>query len=103
MLEKVNLGYSKKNIPFANERRYKLNLLEKTEALIKRMRWKAIFFLSENEGDDEESPETPETYGLPSKKCPAQVKELIPFENDLLKLAKNVEFKQISNEFQTQM
>ena len=53
MLEKVNLGYSTKNIPFANKEQYKMKLIEKTEALIKRMRWKATFFLARNEEDNE--------------------------------------------------
>ena len=101
MLEKVNLGYSTKNIPFADPRRYKLKLIDKTEALIKRMRWKAIFYLSRNESEN--ASENPETYGLPSKKCPTQVKELIPFENDLLQMVKNVEFGRTGNEFQTKL
>ena len=100
MLEKVNLGYSTKNIPYADIGRYKLKLIEQTESLIKRMRWKAIFHLSRKE---ENRTEKPENYGLPSKKCPSQVKELIPFENDLLQLVKNIEFRETGNAFQTQM
>ena len=102
MLEEVNLGYSTKNIPYPDKRRYKLKLVEKTEALIKRMRWKATFFLANDEKDGEDSAK-PETYGLPTKKCPMQVKELIPFENDLLKMIRNVEFRETGNEFQSKM
>ena len=69
-MEKVNLGYSVKNIPLANGATYKLKLVEKIESVIKRMRWKAIFFTARNK----DNPEV-ETYGLPTEKCPQQVKE----------------------------
>ena len=65
------------------------------------MRWKAIFYLSRNESEN--ASENPETYGLPSKKCPTQVKELIPFENDLLQMVKTVEFRRTGNDFQTRL
>ena len=97
-MEKVNLGYSVKNIPLANGATYKLKLVEKIESVIKRMRWKAIFFTARNK----DNPEV-ETYGLPTEKCPQQVKELIQFENEVLQLAKNVQFKKVNNPFQTRM
>ena len=106
MLEKVNLGYSTKNIPLADKKNYKVELVRKTEALIKRMRWKAIFFLARDKNEVEEDADRPETFGLPSKKCPSQVKELIQFENDLLKLVKDIEFREFQetgNEFQARM
>ena len=98
-MERVNFGYSIKNIPLANERNYRLQLVEKIEAAIKRMRWKAIFFNPESEDTQIYC----ETYGLKSSKCPKQVKELIPFENDLLQLAKNIKFRKTTNNFQKQM
>ena len=85
-MEKVNLEYSLKNIPIPSKRNYKLKLMEKTEMLIKRMRWKAIFF------DEKDKNRPKETYGLKSFKTPSQVKDLLPFENDLLNLVKNVKF-----------
>ena len=97
-MEKVNLGYSVKNIPFANEQSFQAVLVERIEAVIKRMRWKAIFFMSRNE----DSPH-PENYGLPTSKCPGQVKEMVQFENDLILLAKNLQFKKVSNDFQKRL
>ena len=86
-MEKLNLGYSLKNIPIPSQRSYKLKLMEKTEMVIKRMRWKAIFC------DSEESvPKN--TYGLKTLKTPSQVKELLAFENDLLNMVKNVKFEE---------
>ena len=49
-MEKLSFGYSLKNIPIPSERSYKLQLMEKTEMVIKRMRWKAIF----NDIDDDD-------------------------------------------------
>ena len=96
-MEKVNLGYSVKNKPLANKQNYKATLVEKIEAVIKRMRWKALFFMSRNESLQMEN------YGLPTAKCPGQVKEMVQFENELLLLAKNIEFKSLSSTFQTRM
>ena len=98
-MEKVNLGYSIKNIPIPNERSYLLQLMEKIEAVIKRMRWKVIF----GSKDDESNKHLPETYRLKSDNCPAQVKELVPFENDLIQLVKNIKFRKIKNDFQKKL
>ena len=87
-MEKLSFGYSLKNIPIPSEQSYKLKLMEKTEMVIKRMRWKAIF--SDIDDDDEKK----KTFGLKTFKCPPQVKELVNFENDLLDLVKKVEFEE---------
>ena len=39
-------------------------------------------------------------FGLNSSKCPPQVKELVPFEEDLIKLVKTLRFWEIDNKFQ---
>ena len=53
-MEKCNFTYSTKNIPIPSERQYKLQLVEKIEALIKKMRWKAVFAKEKsNENKDE--------------------------------------------------
>ena len=44
-MEKVNFGYSMKNIPIPDGKSYKLQLIQKIEDLIKKIRWKAIFFM----------------------------------------------------------
>ena len=40
------------------------------------------------------------TFGLNSTKCPPQVKELVPFEEYLIKLVKNIWFQKVDNKFQ---
>ena len=89
MMERFNFGYSTKNIPLANQHNYKLQLIEKVEAVINRKRWKALFI---NNGKD--NAEKIDTYGLKTANCPKQVRELIPFEND---------FRKYYNDFQERM
>ena len=97
-MEKINLHYSNKNIPIASERHYKSNLLEKIEAVIKRMRWKAAFFDEENENENEYQQE--ETYGLKTKNTPRQIPEMTDFEKELIELARNVKFQKGKDNFQ---
>ena len=53
-MEKLNFGYSLKNIPTPDEKSYKLRLLEKIEIFIKKMRWIAIFFINNNKKASED-------------------------------------------------
>ena len=42
-------------------------------------------------------------YGLKSAACPKQIKELVPFEQDLMQLIKEVKFRRVKNEFQKKL
>ena len=61
----------------------------------KRMRWKAFALLGKLNGSDKDN------YGFKTAKCPSSVKELVPFENDMMEIIKNLEFKRNNNEFQS--
>ena len=63
--------------------------------VIKRMRQKVLY-----NGKKETNGIKTELYGLKSSKTPKQVKELIPFENDLTALVKNIRFTKTRNYFQ---
>ena len=91
-----------KNIPTPAERTYKLQLIEQIEAVIKRMRWKAIFY-DPNDPNPNEEGKTPQTYGLKSNRCPKQVPAMKKFEADLMNLAAHLKFRQTSNNFQKKM
>ena len=43
-MDKFKFGYSINNVPITTERKYNSKVLEKIEALTKRMRWKAFSF-----------------------------------------------------------
>ena len=57
-MEKLQLHYSKKNIPIPSKRNYKLQLMDKIEQVIKRMRWKAFFYINPSRENMQQ------TYGL---------------------------------------
>ena len=40
---------------------------------------------------------------MKSNKCPPQLKELIPFEYDLIDLVKNIKFRKVRNDFQMKL
>ena len=46
-MERVNFGYSMKNIPIHDENSYKVQLIQKEEDFVKKIKWKAIFFMKE--------------------------------------------------------
>ena len=62
------------------------------------MRWKEVQF-SNNEDNDSKT----EMYELKSLSSPRPVKELTPFENELIPLVKNIKFKKVRNHFQDQL
>ena len=97
-MEKINLHYSEKNIPTASNKNYKMQLIDKIEAVIKRMRWKAIFFETTN-GDQEEEA-YPETYGLKTTNTPQQVPEMADFEKELIGVIRKLKFRNHTNDFQ---
>ena len=61
------------------------------------MRWKALAFLGKLKSSDKDN------YGFKTVKCPSSVKELVPFENDMMDMIKNLEFKRVNNEFQSNL
>ena len=84
-----------KNIPVpADNREYIKRLIEKTESLIKRMRWKAFFYLH-----PEAKAEKKETYGFKSRKTPPQIDDMMKFEDDLLQTIENIQFRNVKSTF----
>ena len=88
-----------KNIPIPDGKSYKLQLIQKVEDFIKKMRWKAVFFMKGGNQTEPTTYKTGLTFGLNSTKCPSQVKELVPSEEDLIKLVKNFRFQKVDNKF----
>lgn len=85
-METLDMNYSGKNIPLPTK-----CLLEKIELVIKRMHWKAHFFLKKNDTEEEnDSASEPENdhayYGLKSKRTPPKINEMANFEKDMLNI-----------------
>ena len=96
-MERLYTDYSNKNIPIPSQNEYKLQLISKVEHLLKRMRWKTLQFQGKLESDNKE------TYGFKSRKCPNGIDKLSKFEDDLMLMIKNIEFRNVSNTFQDQL
>ena len=71
--------------------------MEKVESVVRRMRWKAIFFENEKAGRSKT------TYGFKTNKAPDKMELLNPFENDLYNLVSNIQFSPRRNTFQQQL
>ena len=71
-MDKFNLGCSTNSISIATERQYKLKLVEKIEAVIKRMQRKAFYFEQSNTRNNSKNI----SYDLSSDKRPPSMKLL---------------------------
>ena len=96
-MEKVCFDYSMKDIPIPPLKAYKINLLDKIESVLKRMRWKALFYL--NPSDESRAGK----FNLKSRKCPPPIYELKPFEDDMFKLVENLKFQKVINSFEDKL
>ena len=97
-LEHVNLGYSTKNIPIPTKKDYLKCLINKAETFMRNIRWRTFFFLNPDIKTEDK-----ETYGFRSTKSPPQIPEFKEFEDGMLDLVQNVEFKNTSTPFQKQL
>ena len=78
-----------------------MQLIDKIEAVIKRMRWKAIFF--DNDNKDENQEDQPKTYGLKTPNTPQPVPDMEDFEKDLIGIIRKLKFKKVTNDFQKRL
>ena len=103
-MERTGFNYSMKNIPIPPRNSFLKKLIEKTESLIKRIRWKAFCF-ERNNGKDKDNNDDNETnnYGFNSRKCPPHNDELDIFESDLYDMIRSIEFRNHHDEFQDQL
>ena len=73
---------------------YKKRLIEKTEHLLRRMRWKAFHYLNPVTTADKE------TFGFNTKNCPPVVEEMKDFEDCMISIIQNISFKRTQCQFQ---
>ena len=97
-MDKVNLGYSTKNIPIPGKKDYLTRLISSAEKVIRSIRWKTFFFLNPNN-----KPDRKETFGFNSTRNPPSIPELKEFEDEMLNMVQNIEFKNADNQFQRQL
>ncbi|KAJ8047326.1 hypothetical protein HOLleu_06301 [Holothuria leucospilota] len=97
-MDRVWFNYSMKTIPLPTCNSYKKRLIGKVESVIKRMRWKAYFYLNDDQNENFNR-DTKWTFRLQSKKCPPQVNELKAFEEDLIRMTENIQYRKVNNSF----
>ena len=97
---RLEMDYSLKNIPLHSRSTYRKWLIEKVESVARRMRWKAFFFLNGESNEDEKNGAH---YGFKSKKTPPQIEELRGFEEDLTRMIENLQFRKITDPFQSKL
>ena len=97
-MEATRFDHSTRNIPLPSENDYKRTLIEKTEMLRRRMRWKAFFFLNPTADGRHK-----ETFGFSSKKTAPQIPALASFEIKLLKMIDSIKFRQVKCRFQQKL
>ena len=97
-MDRISFEYSTKNIPTASKSSYLKRLIEKTELFMKRMRWKAHFFLN-----PKTTPTEQETYGFNTRRSPPVVNELKEFEKSMASMIQSIEFENIPNDFQSKL
>ena len=106
-LEKLSFSgdYSMKNIPIPNRNEYMKKLIAQMEKIIKNMRWKALFYLKENDQkynstvENFEFYEREETYGFKTDKKPPPTKEMEFFEKDFYEIARNITFHSVDKNY----
>ena len=95
--------YHEKNRVFPLPRResYIYKLIDKTEQLLKRMRWKALFYDNDNTSHRKknQSENKNNCFTMKSRKCPSQVESMKGFEKDLTKMIENIQFRRVSSTF----
>ena len=93
---RLTLGYSLKNIPIPPEDSYLKALIDKATSVIRRMRWRAHYYLTKGKDDENVN----EHYGFKSRRSPPNIVELNAFEEDLVKLIETVTFRKFHDKFQ---
>ena len=82
-------------------------MIEKIESVIKRMRWKAHFYLNKDKSEkaSEKEPEEKQknNYGFKSRHYPSQCAELKKFEEEVISIIHKIEFRTQKNDFQTKL
>ena len=87
-MEQVELNYSRKNIPLPNNRDFQQIFLEKTRTFLRNVTLLVMVFLNPNFKS-----KNIETFGFKSSFEPKRIPELRDFEDQMLDMAVNLEFK----------
>ena len=91
--------YSLKNIPILSNEPYLIKLNGKIESVVKRMRWRAHFFLQEKRKIDIKI----EDFGLKSKSTSSHCEHMEAFEKEFFDMMTNIKFRSVKDAFQKKL
>lgn len=114
IFSKRSVPYSTKNIIIPNNDSYLKALIDKTSNFIRRIRWRALFFLknqddshdqdsSDSNSDEDSVGQKHRNFGFKSENNPPPVREIANFEKDVWNLVSNIKFSKYRDEFQKQL
>ena len=99
IMEKLDHNYSLKNISIQSNEWHLVKLTQKIESIVKRMRWRAHFFLPEKH----ESGIRRADFGFKSKITPPQCEHMEAFEKELFDIIPNIRFRSVKDAFQKKL
>lgn len=99
-MDKLTFQYSMKNIPIPTDKDYMKRLIEKTEEFLKRLRWRAFFFLNPKPDDNESKSQK---FGFKTQKSAPAVPELKAFEGDMAKMIEDIKFQKVHSTLQKEL
>ena len=97
MMEQINYNCSDKNIPIPSRKEFLLEWIHSVGHLVHRMRFQADAFLHPEKYTQKTKKEN---FNFNSMLPPPPVEELGPFEDEMYKLTKTLEFRHYTDNFQ---
>ena len=92
---RLNFNYSMKNIAIPSKNEYLMQLIYSVEKFVRNLRWRAFFYLHPEKRGREK-----ETFGFNSiRALEESIPELKLFEQRLIALVRDVQFRKFTNEF----
>ena len=104
-MERIDFGYSLKNIPVGDEKTFCMTLFNASEKTQESMKWKVLkTFNPENFGGKKQTFGFPTTAAAPDPKpeCPSY-KPMKDFKEGMLDLVSTIEFNTNTNELQKKL
>ena len=98
-MERTNFDYSLKTIPICNPKEYLRLIVAKTDKFLRNSRWKVWHFKNAKDTDSKQV-KVKQTYGFRTVATPPIDMELYAFEQDMLRMIKNIKFRSYTDNFQ---
>ena len=95
-MDSMNFDFSQKNIPLGDRTVYMEMMISAIEKFDRNLSWRALFKLNPHLVTKGK-----ETFGFCSTRAAPRMKELQPFERDLVRLTQNIKFRKRSKPFLT--